>query len=193
MTRPKEYELDEVIDKATNLFWEKGFEGSSISEIVSVTGLNKHSIYREFNDKEGLFLSCIDNYAFNITKPSAELLTKKPLGLANIIAFFNNRIEYASSEDCKGCLLVNSIIEKELLSEEVNLKVKSHLSYFTALFYNCLVESQKNEEISIDNDCETLAEYISCFNNGLLNVGKNGLDKVRLRKIVSLSLSVIKK
>ena len=62
----------------------------------------------------------------------SDILTKKPLGLSNIEAFFDNRVNYAASEDCKGCLIVNSVTEKEILSEEVNLKVKSFISKFKA-------------------------------------------------------------
>ena len=52
MSRPREYDRDEVLEKTTNLFWEKGFEATSINEVVARTGLNKHSLYNEFGEKE---------------------------------------------------------------------------------------------------------------------------------------------
>ena len=63
MNRPREYKKEDVLEAATGLFWAKGFEATSISELVELTGLNKHSMYREFGDKEGLFLASLDHYA----------------------------------------------------------------------------------------------------------------------------------
>ena len=123
-----------MLEKTTDLFWEKGFEATSINEVVSRTGLNKHSLYNEFGDKERLFLLCIDEYVNKSIKVLRDILTKKPLGLSNIVAFFDNRVKYAVSEDCKGCLLVNSVTEKEILCEENNQKIKLLLSNFNESF-----------------------------------------------------------
>jgi len=62
MNRPKQYDRDEVLEKATDLFWEKGFEATSMNEMVARANLNKHSLYSEFGDKEKLFIECIDHY-----------------------------------------------------------------------------------------------------------------------------------
>ncbi len=119
-------------------------------------------------------------------------LQKKPLGLSNIEAFFDNRVNYAASEDCKGCLIVNSVTEKEILSEEINLKVKSFISKFKAFFYNCLQAAQDKNEISEDKDCKTLADYLVCFTFGLVNIGKNETKKKELRKMVDVALSAVR-
>jgi len=104
MSRPREYDRDEVLEKTANLFWEKGFEATSMNEVVARTGLNKHSLYNEFGDKERLFLLCIDEYVNKSIKVLRDILTKKPLGLSNIEKLFANRVDYAATKDCKGCL-----------------------------------------------------------------------------------------
>jgi TetR/AcrR family transcriptional repressor of nem operon len=60
MSRPKLYDRETVLEKATNLFWEKGFEASSLNELEARTGINKYSIYNEFGNKDKLFLACMD-------------------------------------------------------------------------------------------------------------------------------------
>ena len=97
MSRPRQYDREEVLEKTTDLFWERGFEATSMNEVVARTGLNKHSLYNEFGDKEGLFLLCIDQYVNKSIKVLSEILTKKPLGLGNIETFFDNRVNYAAS------------------------------------------------------------------------------------------------
>lgn len=193
MSRPKEYDREEVLSKITELFWEKGFEATSINEIVARTGLNKHSLYNEFGDKEILFLLCIDEYVNKSIKELGDILTKEPLGLSNIEAFFDNRVAYASSGSCKGCLLINSVTEKETLSKKINQKVISLLSNLNKVsFYNCLKAAQENNEISRDKNCEVLASYLTCFLFGLVNVGKNKTRKNELRKIADAALLVVK-
>ncbi len=193
MSRPKEYDREEVLAKITELFWEKGFEATSINEIVARTGLNKHSLYNEFGDKEKLFLLCIDEYVNKSIKELGDILTKEPLGLSNIEAFFDNRVAYAASGTCKGCLLINSVTEKETLSEKINLKIISLLSNLNKVsFYNCLKAAQENDEISRDKNCEVLASYLTCFLFGLVNVGKNETRKSELRKIADAALLVVK-
>ena len=193
MSRPKEYDREEVLSKITELFWEKGFEATSINEIVARTGLNKHSLYNEFGDKEMLFLLCIDEYVNKSIKELGDILTKEPLGLSNIEAFFDNRVAYASSGSCKGCLLINSVTEKETLSKKINQKVISLLSNLNKVsFYNCLKAAQENNEISRDKNCEVLASYLTCFLFGLVNVGKNETRKNELRKIADAALLVVK-
>ena len=193
MNRPRQYDRDEVLEKATDLFWEKGFEATSMNEMVVRSSLNKHSLYSEFGDKEKLFIECIDYYISKSNRVVIDILTKKPLGLSNIEAFFDNRVNYAASEDCKGCLIVNSVTEKEILSEEINLKVKSFISKFKAVFYNCLQAAQDKNEISEDKDCKTLADYLVCFTFGLVNIGKNETKKKELRKMVDVALSAVRR
>ena len=192
MSRPRQYDREKVLEKITDLFWERGFVATSMNEVVARTGLNKHSLYNEFGDKEGLFLLCIDQYVNKSIKVLSEILTKKPLGLGNIETFFDNRVNYAASENCKGCLLVNSVTEIEVLSEEINRKVKSLLSYFNVSFYNCLKAAQDNNEISKDKDCKALSGYLACFTFGLSNVGRNETKRRELRKILDVALSAIK-
>ncbi len=192
MNRPRQYDREEVLEKTTNLFWEKGFEATSMNEVVARTGLNKHSLYNEFGDKEKLFIDCIDYYNSNSSRFLRDILARKPLGLSNIEAFFENRVSYAASDDCKGCLIFNSVTEKETLSEEINLKIKSRVSKIKVLFYNCLKAAQERKEISGDKDCKALADYLTCFTCGLVNFGKNETRMSELRKMVGVALSSIR-
>ncbi len=193
MNRPRQYDREEVVEKATALFWEKGFEATSMNEMVARTGLHTNSMYSEFGNKERLFLECIDHYISKSLRALINILTKKPLGLSNIEAFFENRVDYVATKNCKGCLIVNSLTEKEVLSEEVNIKVKSRISSFTALFYNCIKSAQENNEISADIDCKDLANYLVYLNFGLMIAGKNETSKKKLRKIADMGLSAIRR
>ena len=72
MARPVEYDLNKVLDSAMEIFWQKGYEGVSMAELVSYTGLNRRTMYSLFTDKEGLFKDALENY---YSKLSAQKLT----------------------------------------------------------------------------------------------------------------------
>ncbi|MDG1858569.1 MAG: TetR/AcrR family transcriptional regulator, partial [Emcibacteraceae bacterium] len=64
--RPREFDKDKVLKIIMNLFWENGYEATSLSEITSATGLKKGSLYSAFGDKHAMYLSAIDHYELNV-------------------------------------------------------------------------------------------------------------------------------
>ena len=192
MGRPKEYAREEVLDAATQVFWENGYEGTSVNELVEATGLHRRSMYEEFGDKDGLFLECIDHFVHETTKHVGVLLKEKPLGFQNIENFFNNRVDYVVSKNFKGCLLVKSAVEKELLNKDAQKKHQYFLVLTEKAFYECLHASQERGEIHKDRDCKMLAKYLMCFLEGLMVMGKTASSKQELKGVVETVLSTVK-
>ena len=191
MNRPRQYDREEVLEKTTDLFWEKGFEATSMNDIVARTGIKKFSIYNEFGDKEKLFLACMDYFLLNYCFVE-EILAKEPLGLRNIEAFFEYKVQDSDFQAKKGCLIFNSVNEKEVLSEAANLKVNAFISKMKTLFNNCLNAAQERKEISNNKDCKDLANYLSCFTFGFVNLGMQDISKKELTKIADFALSVVR-
>jgi len=193
MPRTKEYSKEVVLEAATHVFWKRGFKSTSVNDLVRATGLNKHSMYGEFENKEGLFLACIDHYVNISTKDLINILTKSPLGIGNIKAFFKNRIEYATSVEFDGCLLINTAIEGEVLDDKINTVVNNELLGQKTILHSCLTAAQINGEIPIEKDCEKLADYLMCFLEGLMVVGKTNPTKQSLNNIVNTVMESITK
>ena len=191
MPRYKEYIKEKVLDAATQVFWEKGYRGTSINDLVEATGLNKHSMYKDFGNKDALFLACLDHYANETTKEQSAIIQKQPLGFHNIELFFRNRIDYASSGKFNACLLINSAIEKEVLNDEINDRTRKYLSLQKESFYNCLEAARKNGEIPKHKDIEMLANYLMCFLEGINVMGKTGPTKKSLKFLLKEVLSNI--
>ena len=192
MARHKEYVKEEVLEAATQVFWENGYEGTSVNELVEATGLHRRSMYEEFGDKDGLFLECIDHFVHKTTKDIGVLLKQKPLGFQNIESFFSNRVDYVTSQKFKGCLLVKSAVEKELLNEDAQKKVQFFLALTEKAFYECLQAAQRRREIHKDTDCQMLAKYLMCFLEGLMVMGQTTSSKRELWGVVETVLSTVK-
>jgi len=193
MARHKEYVREEVLEAATQLFWEKGYEGTSVNELVEATGLHRRSMYEEFGDKDGLFLACIDYYVHELTKDVGVLLKRKPLGFQNIEKLFYNRVDYVVSRKFKGCLLVKSAVEKELLNEDTQKKIQFFLTLTEKAFYECLQAAQEQREIHKDKNCKLLAKYLMCFLEGLMVMGQTTSSKQGLMGVVETVLSTVKR
>lgn len=191
MPRTKEYNKEEVLNAATKVFWKKGFGSTSMNNLVSATGLNKHSMYVEFENKEGLFQACIEYYVNISTKNLIDILTKSPLGIGNIKAFFKNRVAYASSGEFNGCMLINTAVESEILDDKINTVVNNELLGQKTILHACLATAQNNGEIPKEKDCEKLADYLMCFLEGLMIVGKTKPTKQSLNNIVETVMQSI--
>ena len=86
MARPTEYDLEKVLDNAMKLFWYKGYENVSISDLVESTGLNRRTMYSLFKDKEGVFKDALDNYYLKLASANI-LLLKNNYGKKGIKKF----------------------------------------------------------------------------------------------------------
>ena len=192
MARHKEYVREEVLEAATQLFWENGYEGTSMNGLVEATGLHRRSMYEEFGGKDGLFLECIDHFVHETTKDVGGLLKRKPLGFQNIENFFYNRVDYVASSKFKGCLLIKSAVEKELLNEDAQKNVQFFLNITEKAFYECLHAAQEQGEIHKDNKCKILAKYLMCFLEGLIVMGQTSPSKKELKGVVETVLSTVK-
>jgi TetR/AcrR family transcriptional repressor of nem operon len=172
MARKKEYNREDILDLATNLFWQKGFKATSMSELVKATGLNKYSMYEEFGSKDGLFKEAIFTYINKIQKDNIALLSKEPLGLSNIEGFLLNRINYATSKESKGCMVINTLAEKESISQEIFADIEMILFNYEEEVLRCLQSAQDIGDISASKDLNILAKYILNFSTGVLINGK---------------------
>jgi len=114
MGRPKNFSREDVLEKATPVFWKQGFASTSLQDLERATGVNKSGLYSEFRDKEDLFLGCLRHYLESLGKRG--LLTKEPLGWKNVEAFLKNGP--VNKGDRQGCFAVNSMREFAILPDE---------------------------------------------------------------------------
>jgi AcrR family transcriptional regulator len=114
MGRPKNFSREEVLEKATPVFWKQGFAETSLQDLERATGVNKSGLYAEFRDKEDLFVACLRHYLESQGKRG--LLTKEPLGWKNVETFLKNGP--LNKGEQQGCFSVNSMREFAVLPDE---------------------------------------------------------------------------
>jgi TetR/AcrR family transcriptional repressor of nem operon len=160
--RPIQYDRERVLEGVMQTFWEKGYEGASISDLVKATGLNTRTMYNLFGDKQGIYLAALENYRLKYMREHLAVL-RSQRGIGGIRKFFERLVK---TEAGNSCLLSNS------LSEESGAIGGRCREFAYAYFSRLEVELEKNlEEASQDGefkgDKKTTAQALVCFLQGL--------------------------
>lgn len=186
MARPVEYDLEKVLDNAMEIFWQKGYEGVSMAELVFQTGLNRRTMYSLFKDKEGVFHDALDHYYSKNGARQLSILKKNP-GKKGIKLFF----QYFSFHDnFKGCLFSNTMREKEFMTEKTYNIPKEY-------FDKVQLEMEKNlQQASLDGDfhgdAKSMALTIITMIHGFHVYGKYNQSKQDSDAIIKNVLSMIR-
>lgn len=157
MGRRKNYQREEVLEKALPLFWQRGFADTSVQDLERATGVNKSGLYAEFKSKESLFTACLQHYTEALTTRAT--LTREPLGWANVESF----LELSQSRPMQqnGCFVVSSMREVALLPPEaVSLLTENSATLLQLLRENVSAELP-------EAPADQIAAMIATFFSGL--------------------------
>lgn len=192
MARPTQFERDDVLEKAMQVFWDRGYNATSMASLVSITALNPGSIYAAFDSKEGLFLAAIDFYAQQSAAKIKRTLTEADTPLQGIRSFFLNMgSESTGVHSGRSCLLVNTVLEISRQNELVQKRVNRHLADIEALFLHALKTAQNNGELSSDKDPKTLAAFLMTSIWGLRVLGATKPAAARTKAVIKQLLSLL--
>ena len=124
MARPREFDRDQVVDRAVEVFWRNGFAATSIRDLVEATGLNRGSLYHTFGDKAGLFEAALERYRAG--GPIRRLVAAADSGPPRQVIgeFFARLVELGASDtERRGCLMTNTAAELAARDERVAAQV----------------------------------------------------------------------
>lgn len=193
MGRPISFDRSEVIQRATEVFWERGFCETSMSQLVDATRLQPGSLYAAFHSKEGLFLAALDHYAEHSRGQMQHALDTAADPLQGIAAIFELLVGRSAAEARRGCLLVNSVLESGRLNEAVQQRVKSHLGKVEALLRGALEDAQLRGLLDASRSSVVLAKYLMTVIWGLRVLGGTGVTRQTARGVVDEALAVLRR
>jgi TetR/AcrR family transcriptional regulator, copper-responsive repressor len=157
MGRPKNFNREDVLEKAMPVFWKHGFADTSLQELERATGVNKSGLYTEFRDKEDLFVACLRHYLESQGKRG--ILTKEPLGWKNVETFL--KVGPLNKGEQRGCFSINSMRELAILSDEAyGVVTENRTALERLLAMN--IEAEKPEMAP-----SAIAEMVLSFFSGL--------------------------
>lgn len=173
MARPKEFDPDEVLERAMELFWERGYEGTSMADLVDHLGIGRASIYATFGSKHELYLKALDRYLLTRNPSPVEFLSRPGPALPLVRALVHQYAqEAASSKDRWGCMVVNAVVERLPGDTPVARRVEIAWDGLEAALASCLLRARAQGELSPDKDPLALARFFMVFLQGLRVVSK---------------------
>lgn len=132
--RPKEFDIEQVIDTAIGIFWTNGYHGASMKELTTGMGISGPSLYAEFGDKRGLYIRAIEQYANNDACTPLVALEQEDNIESAVAKFFNAAIDYSTQHACgaKGCFLASSVSTSAGSVEGVEQLLKTAIKHTDA-------------------------------------------------------------
>jgi TetR/AcrR family transcriptional repressor of nem operon len=191
MGRPKEFDRNQVLDKAMDVFQSRGFEATSITDLVEAMGINRFTIYETFSDKHKLFLESLDNYQKKRREYMAEVFSEPGPRIAIIRKYFEDIVDNAMTGEPSGCLMVNSAIELARDDAETAQRAAYHFAQLEEMFFQALVDAKESGEIRTDKDLRALARFLLNNARGLRVVTNYTRDRKVMSDIIEVAISVL--
>jgi len=188
MPRPREFDLTTAVDRGTHLLWSKGYEATSLDELLQAMGIGKSSFYAVFRGKRDFLFKALGHYTDTVIDTLLGDVTEGS-ACAAIARTFDNVIDRAGME---GCFLQNCAIELAHRDAETRVAVRRGLRRLEKAYYKAVVRGQETGEIRKSADALILARYLTASLNGLQTLARVERDRNALRQVAQTSLSVLK-
>ncbi|WP_338594642.1 TetR/AcrR family transcriptional regulator [Paenibacillus sp. Y5S-9] len=192
MARSKEFEVNEVLDKAMKIFWEQGYEKTSMSDLVEHMGIHRRSIYDTFDDKHSLFLQAMDRYSGKVSTTLLAEIKASKTAVEALHKIFDVMISEAE-ETPSGCLIVNSAVELGTRDQEVDNRSLESFNEAERMFEQIIQWGQREGEFSSDHDAKEVAEYLHNISVGIRAMARTSTDKEKLNRIINVTMKLLEK
>jgi TetR/AcrR family transcriptional regulator, transcriptional repressor for nem operon len=192
MARTKDFDENEILTRAMNLFWSKGYNALSMEDLVSGLGISRSSLYDTYTDKHTLFIKALENYeqiGFERIREIAEHPGTAKETIRRLIEVFTEGLSTGKQQ--KGCFMVNAGVELAPHDKAVNKLVCRNDQQLEELFYQVIEKGKKNGEIKSRRDTRALARFLFNTVRGLQVTAKSTADKSVMEDIVTLAVSTL--
>ncbi|KLA30817.1 TetR/AcrR family transcriptional regulator [Bacillus cereus] len=193
MARLREFDEEKALDAAMQLFWEKGYAATSLSDLTAKMEIQKPSLYSAFGDKEGLFEAALRRYTnLHAANIRTKLQNKQSVKEA-IRTFFENMVEEEyKKEFSKGCFCINTMVELAPHNEKFEVLTREHQMYLAVIFQELITKGIRSGELQNDLNAKALAQTLVTSLIGLTVLMKSRPERSVIDNSVSIIVSLVK-
>lgn len=159
MARCIEFNEYEIIEKALNVFCEKGYQGTSMQDLVDAMQINRSSLYNTIGDKHDLFIKCVASYSEAIILETQEIITKQNTALQTLISIILEKASWIITSD-KGCLGMKTVFEVAQEDVEVRTLLSKNTARYLDMLSNLIQKAIDDGELNKELEADVLAEFI---------------------------------
>ena len=191
MARPKAFDREQALLAAMQVFWVKGYEATSLDDLLAAMKIGRQSLYDTFGDKRALFMEALGRYRELTDAYLRGCLADAPTVKAAFQRLFMQVVDEPEAHQRRGCLLINSAVELAPHDPETAQIVVAHQRATERLFRRGLELAQERGELPADRDVRALARYLVSAIQGLRVMAKADPNKAALRDVVGVALGVL--
>jgi TetR/AcrR family transcriptional regulator, transcriptional repressor for nem operon len=192
MARTKDFDENAVLNKAIDLFWLKGYNGTSMQDLVDGLGISRSSLYDTYGDKHTLFLRALESYKSNGADKIGAIISNSTSAKETI----KKLLEYVTDgllndNEHKGCFMVNAEVEVAPHDAEVSQVICQNDQQVEDAFFLVIKKGQDNGEISNKQDARALARFTFNTVKGIRVTAKSTNDKTVFDDIIRLAMALL--
>lgn len=183
--RTREFDVNETLDRAMHLFWEKGYVETSVRDLVKCTGVAHAGLYSAFGDKEGLFKAAVRKYCLKIADEMFSVLEHNNAGRAEIEHVFEIILQMNQDGRLRnGCMLVNTAIEFAGTDEELKDMVLGNFNKLEKALSRALRNAIANGEVRNDLPVKRIATSMATTIHGLSVLSRAGISIATIEEVI---------
>jgi AcrR family transcriptional regulator len=186
--RPREFDIEQALDRAMEVFWRHGYEGATLPELTEAMGINRPSVYAAFGNKEQLFQRCIERYMNGpvsyfgdaLAQPTARGAIEKLL--AGTIALLSD------PKNPGGCLMVQGALACGEAAESIRQALVTRRAAGLDLIRKRLEQAKRAGDLPPNTDCTDLARYVTTVIQGLGVQAAGGATRKQLESVAEMAM-----
>jgi len=192
MARTKEFDENEVLNKAVDLFWLKGYNGTSMQDLVDGLGISRSSLYDTYGDKYNLFIKALECYQCTASTKISHIISRNLSAKETIKAILDFiKDELLGDSSRKGCFMVNAEVEVAPHDPVIKQMVCNNDQQVEDGFYEVIKKGQDSGEIVHTQDARAIARSISNTVKGMQVTAKSITEKAVFDDIIKLALAIL--
>jgi TetR/AcrR family transcriptional repressor of nem operon len=190
MARPREFDIDEALDRAMNVFWAKGYEAASLQDLLEAMGIARGSLYKAFKDKHSIYLAALDRYDRTVVQAAVDMLSnpKAGDGVGRVRRFLEAPHDaVARRNDRRGCFLCNAAVDQAPADPTIRAQVIAMMKRLERAIGIALNESKRATRWSAQRRAEVALLLTNAY-IGLRVLARAGYAASELAGIVDATL-----
>jgi len=184
----KNFVLEDVVERAMEVFWEKGYEATSIADLIDATGVQRQSLYNAFGDKRGLFVRTLEKFEFEHQTRVLEALEAKGKPLSSINKILRDAADDVNS---RGCFMVNTTLELRIHDEEIKALLSNAAGDFRIWFIKIIEQGKSQGEIPATVNANEVASGLLAALYGIRVMGRGTVGNNERHQAVDQALLLL--